>query len=1389
MFAGCETSQSPLSPKIVPQFDPIPGTTFATDFSNYALNTQPTGWSVVWDPSDAFKVVADASVASGKVLQWSTAGWSRNRYGLQYDGFGDFSAQEVYTEMRIKSFDTSVPVAYMGGPVVRMGGTATDEHGYAISFVANNSLRANTIVLQSWTNGGYIQLFDANTTWSTNTWYSVRLQAIDSTLRARVWVRGTAEPTSWLITARSSRYPIGRPGVHNHDNGTVQWERWQVTVPGGSAPPATLVSISLTPAQTSIARGATQQFTVSGSYSDGSTRAVNVTYIASGGTITTSGLYTAGTTAGTFSVIATESTTGKADTSAITITAPTLTGVTMTPPSATMQTGATQQFTTVGNYSDGSTAAIAVTYAATGGSVTSSGLYTAGATAGNYQIVATEAGGRADTSAITITAAPPPPASSLTRTFSEDPLGVQPAGWTETAFGANSDWTITADASASDGRILRNRTTATGRHLFRFDAIPDTTTRQEVLVKMRLGDSDDRGPGVTLRHRMSGTTESAYVAYFRPAGGTIEINRFVNGVWGLVGSATFANTPGRWYWLRFRADGTAIRLRAWADGSAEPTTWNGQFTDGSLTTGSAGLYVYEANTVDYDCFSFAAFGGTAPAPVNGPPPTLTGITMTPASASLQSGASQQFTVIGNYSDGSTGAATVTYAATGGTITSAGSFTAGSSSGVFQVIATESTNGFADTSSVTVTAPPTLVSLTLTPSSATVNPGATQQFSVSGSYSDGSTGSPAVTYVATGGSISASGLFTAGATAGAYQIIATEPNTGIADTSDVNIPAPPTLTALALTPVSATVGAGGTVQFSVLGTYSDGSSGSVPVTYTAAGGTITAAGLFTAAGVGGTFEVIATHAASGIADTSLVTVRVLTAVVLTPASTTLDIGNVQQFSVVGNYSDGTTGAIAATYTATGGSITTGGLYTTGTIPGNYTVIARNTASGLADTAAVTINTPPINPSQQFFTDFSTGTIGQPMPDLMKMRSSNAWNFLLTVRADAGVPSGKILKLEGPGASNGASRPHAWLVVPVDNQQEIVVKLRSTTTTQAAGGAYLSGSVDPITGNPSEYGARLANGVFMMWNYKNGTFNQLTTTASDWVAGRWMWVRLRMTTTQVMAKYWADGNPEPTTWRFTQNRNWGSGTPSVIPNGYAGIYTNTVQSGVEYALIGAAIGGQTAPASGTAVVGNLPRPVVANAQITDDFSTDVLGQIPNGFAALPNATGVTWNITDLGVGDPGIRSNNSNGSRKLLDYTPMTDSATDQELLVRIRPATTDQPYTVGAALRIEPPSGGADSYYLVALGSQSLDFVRAVNGGFTPLVTSPSVPVTYSAGSWYWMRARVQGNLLLGKVWRTDEPEPAQWFHVETVTQIVAGSAGLFHRQQDTTDYDDLSIWW
>jgi hypothetical protein len=86
-------------------------------------------------------------------------------------------------------------------------------------------------------------------------------------------------------------------------------------------PPPVVTQIIVTPASVTLATGAIQQFTATAQMSNGTQQPAVVTWTATGGTVTPVGLYTAGLTAGSYRVIATQQGGTLADTSAITITA------------------------------------------------------------------------------------------------------------------------------------------------------------------------------------------------------------------------------------------------------------------------------------------------------------------------------------------------------------------------------------------------------------------------------------------------------------------------------------------------------------------------------------------------------------------------------------------------------------------------------------------------------------------------------------------------------------------------------------------------------------------------------------------------------------------------------------------------------------------------------------------------------------------------------------------------------------------------------------------------------------------------------------------------------------------------------------------------------------
>jgi P pilus assembly chaperone PapD len=337
-------------------------------------------------------------------------------------------------------------------------------------------------------------------------------------------------------------------------------------------------------------------------------------------------------------------------------------------------------------------------------------------------------------------------------------------------------------------------------------------------------------------------------------------------------------------------------------------------------------------------------------------PSTDSIVVSPTSAVLAPRTQQMFIAKAWLDDTTTVRLTVNWTALGGSIDSSGLYTAPITGGQYRVVG-RAASGMVDTTTVTVgaAAPDTAVqSLVLTPASVALAAGASQAFTVAGMLGDGSLAPVSATYTATGGTITPEGLYTAGRSGGTFRVIATAD--GLADTSVVTVSASPTVQQIVLTPSTVSLQPGGTQQFSAAAKLSDGTTTSAAVTYSATGGSIGSTGLYTAGSTAGTFRVVAT-ASNGIADTAAVSIQSATSdftqIVLTPALVTLQPGATQQFVASGRRADGTTGTVAVTFVAGGGTVTSGGLYTAGQTTGTYRVIATQQNGTLTDTSSVTI----------------------------------------------------------------------------------------------------------------------------------------------------------------------------------------------------------------------------------------------------------------------------------------------------------------------------------------------------------------------------------------------------------------------------------------------------
>ena len=156
-----------------------------------------------------------------------------------------------------------------------------------------------------------------------------------------------------------------------------------------STEPGVVSTLTVTPSPATVAVGGQQQFTVVAKNASGDILAVTPLWsvAAGGGTITPAGLFTAGTTAGTFTNTVVATCSGVSVAITVTVTPGALATITVTPNPATLAINAAQTFTAVGKDANGNVVAIVPVWSVTAGGgtiIAGTGVFTAGTTTGTF---------------------------------------------------------------------------------------------------------------------------------------------------------------------------------------------------------------------------------------------------------------------------------------------------------------------------------------------------------------------------------------------------------------------------------------------------------------------------------------------------------------------------------------------------------------------------------------------------------------------------------------------------------------------------------------------------------------------------------------------------------------------------------------------------------------------------------------------------------------------------------------------------------------------------------------------------------------------------------------------------------------------------------------------
>ena len=239
-------------------------------------------------------------------------------------------------------------------------------------------------------------------------------------------------------------------------------------------------------------------------------------------------------------------------------------------------------------------------------------------------------------------------------------------------------------------------------------------------------------------------------------------------------------------------------------------------------------------------------------------------------------------------------------------------------------------------------PPTTVSLTLSPTTVSLQPGQQAQFTAAVT---GTTNS-AVNWGASGGTISSTGMYNAPSAAGTFTVTATSAADPTKSSSAIVTVASQPQVSISISPTFSSLQTGGQQLF--VATISGTSN--TAVKWAASGGTISSTGMYKAPSAAGTYSVTATSGADPTKSSSA-TVTVVAqpqvSISISPTTSSLQTGAQQLFVAMISGTSNT----AVTWSASAGTIASNGTYTAPGAAGNYTVTAVSVADPTKSASAV------------------------------------------------------------------------------------------------------------------------------------------------------------------------------------------------------------------------------------------------------------------------------------------------------------------------------------------------------------------------------------------------------------------------------------------------------
>jgi uncharacterized protein YjdB len=679
----------------------------------------------------------------------------------------------------------------------------------------------------------------------------------------------------------------------------------QTTSLTGTGSLSGLETIFVTPPNPTVPVGDSQQLVATGNFQQGppinmsslvtwTSSAASIAQVGAGGLVQAISPGTATITA-SFGSVSGQTT--------VFVSPPVVTSIAVTPSAPDIPVGAYQQFTALLTYSDGSTkdGTSEVNWASSANAVAtinSSGLATA-ASQGSSTI-------SASSGAVT---------GSAVITITQPQCVVPPAGLVGWWTGDGN----TVDIAGNNSGILQNGATYSAGEVAQ--AFTFTGNGASVLVNSAVYSPATGTVMFWFMPTGAGTITGSYAGgQNRAPGFSVDSNGNLNWEFGNLSAQSLGQvSPSQWYHvaMTYSTTDSGVNVNVYLNGTLVAssiananTSWNPQLAIGAYLGAQAPSFT---GSVD----EFAIFNQVLTTQQIGQiynafsagmcKPTLQSITVTPANASLAPGLSLQFDAAGAYSDNSThdlttSASWSTGDSTVATVNPSGLATALANGSTTVSAALGSASG-----STGLTVAPSLVSVQVNPPNPSSAVGTTQQFTATGTFSDGSqqdltasvswsSSVPAVATLAPGGLATCLvvGQTTITATAGS-----------VAGSTVLTVTAA-TLSSITVSPANPSIAAGTTQQFTATGTFSDGSQQDLTTSVSwsssaPAAATINSVGLATALASGQT-TITATSGSISKTATLTVTQAVLVSITVNPANSSLLVGGTQPFTATGTFSD-------------------------------------------------------------------------------------------------------------------------------------------------------------------------------------------------------------------------------------------------------------------------------------------------------------------------------------------------------------------------------------------------------------------------------------------------------------------------------------------------------